>query len=208
MTEFTIKASFVKVMSALKDGERGRLWTAMCNYALTGEDTELTGNERVLYPAAKLMIDGSLVVSEKPVKNHTIYRERDNKDSTCIDSTNKTTKKHTNTEYSVEFEHFWTEYPKDRRVDKQIAFQEWKKISPDDALVATIIESVKAWKKCEQWQEPKFIPHPAKWLKNRRWESTPPVSKPKNPALRYEQSPINTDDFDAMLVNLDEMRLE
>lgn len=200
MTEFTINADFVRVLEcSLKDAEVGRLFVAMCNYALSGTETELRGNERMLWAGAKLMIDGSLTVSEKSVKNHTYIREEDS---------TKKTKKHNSTEYSVEFEHFWTEYPKDRRVDKQIAFQEWKKINPDDALVATIIESVKAWKKCEQWQEPKFIPHPAKWLKNRRWESTPPVSKPKNPALQYKQSPINAEDFDAMLVNLSEMRLE
>ena len=42
MTEFTINADFVRVVEQLKDAERGRLWTAMCKYALTGEDTVLS----------------------------------------------------------------------------------------------------------------------------------------------------------------------
>ena len=216
MKEFTINADFVRVLEgSLKDAEVGRLFVAMCNYALTGAEAELRGNERMLWAGAKLMIDGRLVVTDptvkingQTVKNHTYIRERDNKDSSCIDSTNKTTKKRTSTDYSVEFEHFWMEYPKDRRVDKQIAYQAWQKIDPDEELVAKIVESVKAWKQCEQWSDPQFIPHPSKFLNCRRWESNPPERRPKNPALQYKQSPINTDDFDAMLVNLDEMRLE
>lgn len=217
MTDFTINADFVRVLEgSLKDAEVGRLFVAMCNYALTGAEAELRGNERMLWAGAKLMIDGSLIVNDptvkingQTVKKHTyiLNNTEINKDS-FENSTNKKTKKRTLTEYSVEFEHFWTEYPKERHVDKQIAYKAWQKINPDDALVEKIIESVKAWKQCEQWDDPQFIPHPSKWLNCKRWESTPPERKQKNPALRYKQTPISQDDFDAMTVNLSEIRFD
>ena len=201
MTEFTIKASFVKVMSALKDGERGRLWTAMCNYALTGEDAELTGNERVLYPAAKLMIDACNSSDTSAQKSDTFDEK--------VSHSQKTHTTHREIyKYSTNFERFWNEYPKERRIDKQRTYAAWCKYEPDDTLTDSIIQSLRVWKECEQWKDPYYIPHSATFLNNKRWEQTPTNPKPKNPALQYKQTPINADDFDAMLVNLDEMRLE
>ena len=199
MTEFTISADFVKVVESLGDAEVGRLFVAMCEYALSGTEAKLRGNERMLWAASKLMIDGSLIIVDESVKKHTINNNNNNNINNS--SSNKNTKKHTLTEYDVAFEHFWTEYPKDRRIDKQLAYAEWKKINPDDELVEKIVESVKTWKKCEQWQDPQFIPHPAKFLKLQRWEAAVPGRKKK---FDYESNPISEEDFNALCVNLDE----
>ena len=39
------------------EAERGRLFTAMLQYSMTGEEPELSGNERFLWPAIKDKID-------------------------------------------------------------------------------------------------------------------------------------------------------
>lgn len=67
---------------------------------------------------------------------------------------------------------FWQMYP--RKIDKDRARRAWKKLSPAWAMVNAILEGLRNWKKCDQWQDERFIPHPTTWLNGRRWESTPP----------------------------------
>lgn len=201
----TISPSFVKVVAALGDAERGRLFTAMCEYALTGAEPELRGNERFLFPSAKLMIDECRAdSSESTPKKHTISNNNTNNNKTLESSSNLNTNSRSLTEYTPEFEHFWIEYPKDRRVDKKEAFAAWKKINPDVELIDTIVASVREWSASEQWQDPSYIPHPTTWLNRRRWESHPPQNRQKNAALRYEQTPISQSDFNKLIVNLTE----
>lgn len=67
---------------------------------------------------------------------------------------------------------FWQIYP--RKIDKDRARRAWGKLRPDRATSKAILESLRRWKLCDQWQEERFIPHPATWLNGRRWEATPP----------------------------------
>lgn len=67
---------------------------------------------------------------------------------------------------------FWQIYP--RKIDKDRARRAWGKLKPDRATSKAILESLRRWKLCDQWQEERFIPHPATWLNGRRWEATPP----------------------------------
>ncbi len=71
---------------------------------------------------------------------------------------------------SVRFDEFWKVYP--RRVAKASALKEWKKINPENGLVETILKAVEVHKNSEQWKKDngQFIPHPATWLHQRRWE--------------------------------------
>lgn len=205
MTCFTVNASFVKVMSALKDGERGRLWTAMCNYALTGEDAELTGNERVLYPAAKMMIDAC----NETMQKHSSETEKHSSVLGEHSSFTANAQKHTLSKekyiYSSNFESFWKMYPKDRQIDKKRAYVSWCKYNVDDALAKEICDGLERWKASEQWKDPQYIPHPSTFLNNKRWEIVPPAAKPKNAALSYKQTPISQSDFEAMTVDLTEV---
>jgi len=65
---------------------------------------------------------------------------------------------------------FWSLYP--RKIGKGAAELAWKKLKPDVALQARIIQAVKAQCKSEQWRRDggQFIPHPATWLNGKRWE--------------------------------------
>lgn len=68
------------------------------------------------------------------------------------------------------FASFWTAYPK--RVGKEAAERSWNNIKPDEALVKRILEAVNLQKKQDGWVKDggKFIPYPATWLNQRRWE--------------------------------------
>ena len=69
-----------------------------------------------------------------------------------------------------QFESFWSLYP--RKVSKQTALKAFLKLSPNDELLQLIIKGVEIQSKTDQWQKDngQFIPHPATWLNQRRWE--------------------------------------
>ena len=66
------------------------------------------------------------------------------------------------------FEQFWNAYP--RKVGKPAAQKAWNKTSVDWHKLITGLER---WKATEQWQDEKFIPYPATFLNQRRWEDEP-----------------------------------
>lgn len=65
------------------------------------------------------------------------------------------------------FDEFWAIYP--RKTAKTVAIKAWKKVKVDAALLGIILEAVKRQKDTKQWQDG-FIPHPATWLNQKRWE--------------------------------------
>lgn len=73
-------------------------------------------------------------------------------------------------EYSETFMSFWTAYPK--KTGKGAAYKSWQKIKPSKALTEKIVASVVEHSKTKQWQKEngQFIPNPATFLNQRRWE--------------------------------------
>lgn len=73
------------------------------------------------------------------------------------------------------FAEFWEAYPK--KQGKGAAEKAWKKIRPDAAKHAAIMESVKAHAQYNpQWLKDngQYIPNPATWLNQKRWEDEKP----------------------------------
>jgi len=68
------------------------------------------------------------------------------------------------------FEKFWNAYP--RKVGKGAAEQSFKKYRPNDELLKTILAAIENQKRSEQWHKDdgKYIPNPATWLNQKRWE--------------------------------------
>lgn len=68
------------------------------------------------------------------------------------------------------FTSFWNAYP--RKVGKTMAQQAWIKLSPDDVLTALMLAAIQGQKRSLQWSEQggTFIPYPATWLNQCRWE--------------------------------------
>lgn len=67
---------------------------------------------------------------------------------------------------------FWQVYP--RKIDKDRARRAWRKLKVDSELAHVILAALREWKNCDQWQDERYIPHPATWLNGRRWEAPPP----------------------------------
>ena len=65
------------------------------------------------------------------------------------------------------FNSFYQAYP--RKVGKPNAMKVWKKFKVDAELAIKIMASLEAHKKTKQWQDKQYIPHPATWLNQERW---------------------------------------
>lgn len=66
---------------------------------------------------------------------------------------------------------FFEAYPKP--VGKPAAWDEWQKIKSTDLRIE-IFTGLAQWKACHQWTDERYIPNPAKFLKERRWADSPP----------------------------------
>ena len=68
------------------------------------------------------------------------------------------------------FERFWQAYP--RKTAKMEARKAWKKLDPVGGLLDSIMAAVAAQSNSRQWLADggRFIPHPATWLNQARWE--------------------------------------
>lgn len=67
---------------------------------------------------------------------------------------------------------FWPAYP--RKINKLQARKAWKALKladSDQKTLDSIMSGLERYKH-EEWRldEPQFIPHPATWLNQRRWE--------------------------------------
>lgn len=66
------------------------------------------------------------------------------------------------------FETFYQAYP---RKTGKVNVEKWfNKNKPDEELMNKILTSLEEHKKLKQWQDKQFIPYPATWLNQKRWE--------------------------------------
>lgn len=68
------------------------------------------------------------------------------------------------------FTAFWKAYPK--KQGKKAAEKAFKKIKPSAALLETMLNAIGEQRASDQWRKDngQFIPNPAKWLNQGRWE--------------------------------------
>lgn len=68
------------------------------------------------------------------------------------------------------FDAFWSAYP--RKTAKGAARKAWAVLNPSPDLQTRILEAVSQHRSCRQWlsEGGRFIPHPATWLNQKRWE--------------------------------------
>lgn len=87
------------------------------------------------------------------------------------------------------FAAFWSAYPK--KIATPRAVKAWRALNPDPALQAAILAALAVSVRSAKWLENdgEFIPHPATYLNNRRWEDvvTLPASGPKAEAVEAER---------------------
>ncbi len=75
------------------------------------------------------------------------------------------------------FDKFYSAYPK--KVSKVSALRAFKKLNPSATLLQTILSDIQARQKSEQWKNKQFIPYPATYLNQKRWEDDYTEPKPE-----------------------------
>lgn len=83
-----------------------------------------------------------------------------------------------------DFEKWWNIYP--RKISKKKAMQAWKKINPNTELKRKMVLAVLNHKESQQWQQEEYIPYPATWLNQERWNDTLPKAKEKEKVPHYK----------------------
>jgi hypothetical protein len=76
----------------------------------------------------------------------------------------------TDKKWKTRFEEFWEAYP--RKTGKGAAEKAYEKIKPSKELHETMIRAVRSAALSRQWKKDggQFIPYPATWLNQKRWE--------------------------------------
>jgi hypothetical protein len=92
-------------------------------------------------------------------------------------TTNKNDKNEKNL-YIDHFDAFWKAYP--LKVGKAAAEKSFMKLKIDSDLLNIMLRSIETQKQSKQWQDKQFIPHPATWLNQKRWEDE--TDEPPNEA--------------------------
>jgi hypothetical protein len=64
---------------------------------------------------------------------------------------------------------FWEAYP--RKENKPTAVRAFGKIKPmSHEVLDKILAEIELWKNSDRWSETRYIPHPATFLNNKKWE--------------------------------------
>lgn len=93
------------------------------------------------------------------------------------------------------FDRFWAAYP--RKVGKGAAERSFERIRPDAALLDRMLRSIEVQRKSDTWLRG-YIPNPATWLNQRRWEDEPdgvaaPAQRPASTEDRPREIGPDTD---------------
>lgn len=93
-----------------------------------------------------------------------------NKSSGRTIQDNNTSNNNTTRACARGFDRFWAAYP--RKVGKGAAERSFERIRPDAALLDGMLRAIETQRQSDTWQRG-YIPNPATWLNQRRWEDEP-----------------------------------
>lgn len=183
-------------ITALSDEEAGRLAKAIWAYTMNGELIEIEGAGKGIFAMILMTLGqdeqyeselskvrakaGSLggkqkqanvIKANQELANDSKSKQMVANDSNCYNKNkNKSKNKEKELEQDIMFERFWKAYP--RKTSKPSAKKAFEKLDVDEELLATMLTAIGKQKNSSQWQENggQFIPYPATWLNNKRWE--------------------------------------
>ena len=182
---------YKREMSALNDAEFGRLCRALLEYSESGMPIALCGNERFFAERVMMQEDRfkeSYATAAEKNRENGAKGGRPKKTEKNPEKPNLTQKTETKTDtispngenkspllspHGERFDRFWALYP--NKTGKKKARESWEKIKPSEELTETILSAVAKQKLWDKWQRDsgRYIPNPATWLNQGRWEDEP-----------------------------------
>jgi len=88
------------------------------------------------------------------------------------------------------FERFWEEYPK--KVGKKVAKEKFLRLSLDEKKFQEIMRVLRIYRETREWIKDggQFIPHPATWINQERWNDEVKPTREDEPMLDYIDQPV------------------
>ena len=124
--------------------------------------------------------DNQLTTKCQPTDNQMTAQERIGKDRKGKDRQDNTEP----VRRAQDFDRFWEAYP--RKAGKEEARRAFQRV---DVPVGVLVDAVSVQRKSAQWQKEggRYVPFPANWLNQRRWEDQPPGAGqlPPLPGVRH-----------------------
>ena len=192
--QFTFYRSFFVAISRIrKKSARADIYDAVCRYALDGilpDMDKLEDAPAIVFDLIRPVLDAGIRKAASNSKGKIVFDVSQN--AVCTASSQhltldnkgeKDAEKKKENEIEIEnecltpgaFDVFWKAYP--RKINKQEARQAFAKVSTP---VETLTRAVAKQKLSAQWKADggRYIPYPATWLNQRRWEDElPPDTK-------------------------------
>ena len=182
MSGFICHDDYLQKTAKLTDEEVGRMFRALMRYHATGVADEVEGRESIAFDFIREDIDRTEAAykakCEKNRNNRLSALNNDRQQSSTIVNDRaqkeKEKEKKKKKEEELLFARFWDAYPK--HTAKTAARKAFDKVNPDAAKVETMLAAIEKQKASAQWQENggQFIPYPATWLNQNRWEDELP----------------------------------
>ena len=193
----------------ITDAEKANLLLMAYRYATTGAEPAFVGNERFYWAMMKAQIDRDQESYDKKVS----AGAAGGRPAKADESTEKQTKADESTEKQSEppfmnknktkeqdqdgetvtrasaldrrFAAFWSAYPK--KVGKQDALRAFARLKVGEDQLAAMLAAIEQQRASPQWAKDggQYIPNPATWLRQGRWEDEPlSASPPQSDAAR------------------------
>ena len=177
--QFTFFRSYWEALQTLPKKERLAAYEAICDYALNGTEQEMTGSAATAF----ILIKPTLESGRKKAASGKhggengkgIKKQTESKPKAKAKQPKREKEREEEKEREIEnecyardaFETFWKAYP--RKVGKDAARRAFAKVK---VPVETLVAAVEAQKSSTQWTKDngQFIPNPATWLNQGRWQ--------------------------------------
>ena len=209
--QFTFYLSIFKALRKIKKKpDRADAYDAICAYALFGEEPDLEklpDSVSIAFELIRPVLDASRRKAKNGKQGGSKTKQTESKPEANVSNQDDTSsegekEKEKEKEKEIEIEHecvkgspskskptapgsaftsFFDKYP--NKINREDAWTAWKILNPDSVAVLSIMDGLEAWRRSDRWTEDggRYIPSAAKWLRDRRWEITPPPGKQKVP---------------------------
>ena len=195
-TQFTFYRSYYEAVRELPKKEQTSVILAICTYALDEKTPDgLTGTAKAIFSLIKPTLDTSRRKAEvgayggrakANAKQNDSKVQAETKQNASEIEREKEVEVENEKELEIEdecpispkppkgFEEFWDAYP--RKSGKGAAEKAYGRIKSHYALLPKMLSALEVQKQSEQWTRDggQYIPNPATWLNQRRWEDGAP----------------------------------
>lgn len=172
---FSFLRSFYKSACNLENNKplQADFLMAVCNYGLNGIEPEPGGELAALFELVRPNLDISFAKSVAGAKGGSRNKADESNPEAIKDKGLRIKDKGVKQSldlFDADFETFWKEYP--RKTGKGAAKRAFEKALLKGATLESLVSAVRRQKCGSQWTRDggQFIPHPATWLNQERWE--------------------------------------